>query len=142
MTGEYDDIIHLPRHFSKKRPPMPPMNRAAQFIPFAALTGYDAAIQETARLTDKRLELDEYAKAALNGRLQIIADRIDERPEIGITYYRPDPKKHGGAYVAASGTAKKIDAHERVVVMTNGATIPIDEIVGIDGPIFQPFFDA
>ena len=137
MTGEYDDIINLPHHVSKKRPPMAAMGRAAQFSPFAALTGYDAAIKETARLTDERVKLDEYMRDALSDRLQIIADRIKEHPEIAITYYQPDAKKNGGAYVTASSTARKIDEYERVVVMTDGTVIPIDEIISIDGQIFE-----
>ncbi len=141
MTGEYDDIINLPRHFSKTRPHMAAIDRAAQFSPFAALAGYDAAIKETARLTDEREELDEYSKDTLRDRLQIIADRIEKRPKIEITYYQPDPKKHGGAYVTAVGTAKKIDEYERIVVMCEGTAIPIDEIVAIEGAIFETLND-
>ena len=136
MTGEYNDIINLPHHVSKNHPPMAAINRAAQFSPFAALTGYDDALKETARLTDERAELDDYSKYALSDRLQIIADRIGEHPEIEITYYQPDPKKHGGAYVTAAGTAKKINENQRIVIMTDGTTIPIEEIVAIEGAIF------
>jgi hypothetical protein len=117
-------------------------DRAAQFSPFAALTGYDAAIKETARLTDERVKLDEYMKVVLSDRLQIIADRIKERPEIVITYFQPDEKKNGGAYVTAISTAKKIDEYERVVVMTDGTAIPIDEIISIDGKIFETMCDG
>jgi uncharacterized protein (UPF0248 family) len=137
MTGEYEDIINLPRHVSKKRPPMAVIDRAAQFSPFAALTGYDAAIKETARLTDERIELDEYTKDALNDRLQIILERIKEQPEIAITYFQPDIMKSGGSYVTAASAAKKIDEHKRIVIMTDGTNIPIDEIVGIEGAIFE-----
>ena len=137
MTGAYDDIINLPHHVSATHPHMTAIDRAAQFSPFAALTGYDSAIKETARLTDERVELDEYTKDALSDRLQIIADRIKEHPEIAITYFQPDAKKNGGAYVTAIGTAKKIDEYERVVVMTDGTAIPIDEIISIDGQIFE-----
>ena len=111
---------------------MSAIDRAAQFSPFAALTGYEAAIKETARLTDERVELDEYMKDALSDRLQIIVGRIKEHPEITITYFQPDIKKSGGVYVTAIGTAKKIDEYERVVVMTDGISIPIDEIISID----------
>ncbi len=141
MTGTYDDIINLPRHVSIRHPPMAALDRAAQFSPFAALTGYDAAIKETARLTDERMELDEYAKDALNDRLQIIADRIKENPEIAITYFQPDVKKDGGAYVTAIGMAKKIDECERFVVMTDGTAIFIDDIISIDGQIFETMWD-
>lgn len=137
MTGKYDDIIHLPRHVSTTHPHMKTIDRAAQFSPFAALTGYDAAVKETARLTDERVELDEYMKNTLSHRLQIIEDQLEEHPEIAITYFQPDVKKNGGAYVTAIGTVKKIDKHKRVVAMTDGIVIPIDEIISIDGQIFE-----
>ena len=137
MTKAYDDIIDLPHHVSAARPQMTAIDRAAQFSPFAALTGYDSAIKETARLTDERVMLDECAKAALSDRLQIIAERIKEHPEIAITYFQPDAKKNGGAYVTAVSSVKKIDEYKRVVVMTDGAAIPIDEIISIDGQIFD-----
>ncbi|TGE37005.1 hypothetical protein E4K67_18125 [Desulfosporosinus fructosivorans] len=137
MTRTYDDIINLPHHVSTTRPHMTTIDRAAQFSPFAALTGYDAAIKETARLTDERVKLDEYMKDALSDRLQIIADRIKEYSEIAITYFQPDAKKNCGTYVTAISTAKKIDKYERVVVMTDGTAIPIDEIISIDGQIFE-----
>ncbi|MDX9872444.1 MAG: hypothetical protein RBT41_08505 [Clostridia bacterium] len=137
MTKAYDDIIHLPHHVSTTRPHMAVADRAAQFSPFAALTGHGAAIKETARLTDERVELDQYMKDALSHRLQIIAERIKEHPEIALTYFQPDEKKNGGAYVTAISTAKKIDEYERVVVMTDGTAIPIDEIISIDGQIFE-----
>ncbi len=141
MTGLYDDIIHLPRHVSKTHPHMAAIDRAAQFSPFAALTGYDAAIKETARLTDERVELDENSTNALSDRLQIIAERIAEQPEIAITYFQPDIMKSGGSYITATSAAKKIDEHKRIVIMTDGTTIPIDEIVGIEGSIFDTLND-
>ena len=141
MTREYDDIINLPHHFSTTHPHMTVIDRAAQFSPFAALTGYDAAIKETAALTDERVELDQYMKDVLNDRLQIIAERIKEHPEIVITYFQPDTKKNGGAYVTAISMAKKIDKYERVVVMLDGTAIPIDEIISIDGQIFKTMCD-
>ena len=137
MTRAYDDVINLPHHVSTTRPHMAVADRAAQFSPFAALTGYDAAVKETARLTDERIELEEYMKDALSHRLQIIADRINEHPEIAITYFQPDKKKNGGAYVTAISTAKKIDEYERLVIMDDGTAIPIDEIISIDGQIFE-----
>lgn len=137
MMGKYDDIIHLPHHVSQKHPQMAIMDRAAQFSPFAALTGHGAAITETARLTDERVELDESMKIGLSDRLQIILDRLKEYPEIAITYFQPDTKKDGGAYITVVNTVKKIDEHERVVVMTDGTAIPIDEIISIDGKIFD-----
>lgn len=137
MKRTYDDIINLPHHISSTRSHMTAIDRAAQFSPFAALTGYEAAIKETARLTDERVELDEYAKDALREKLQIITDRIKEHPEITITYFQPNAKKKGGAYVTAVGSAKKIDEYEQVVVMTDGTVIPIDETISIDGQIFE-----
>jgi hypothetical protein len=116
---------------------MAAIDRAAQFAPFAALTGYDAAIKETARLADEKVELDEYLKEALSDRLQIIADRIKEHPEIAITYFQPDARKNGGAYVTTIDTTKKIDEYERVIVMNDGTAIPIDDIISIDGQIFE-----
>jgi hypothetical protein len=141
MTGAYDDIINLPHHVSTTHPHMTAIDRAAQFSPFAALTGYGAAIIETARLTDKRIELDEYLKDALSDKLQIIADRINEHPEIAITYFQPDAKKNGGAYATVVNTVKKIDEYERVVVIADGTSIPIDEIISINGQLFEECAD-
>ncbi|HBC99653.1 MAG TPA: hypothetical protein DC053_10315 [Lachnoclostridium sp.] len=132
MTKTYDDIIHLPHHVSTTHPHMAAIDRAAQFSPFAALTGYDAAIKETARLTDKRVELDEAMKEALSNKLQMVADRLKERHEIAITYFQPDGKKNGGAYVTVINTVKKIDVYERIGVMTDSKVIPVDEIISID----------
>ncbi|MDF2948126.1 MAG: hypothetical protein K0R07_136 [Sedimentibacter sp.] len=137
MTKAYDDIINLPHHVSATHPHMPAIDRAAQFSPFAALTGYDSAIKETARLTDERVELDEYMKDVLSDRLQIITDQLKEYPEISVTYFQPDEKKNGGDYVTVIGTVKKIDEYERVVVMTDGTRIPIDEVISIEGQIFE-----
>ena len=135
MKGPYDDIINLPRPVSK-RPPMSNLDRAAQFAPFAALTGHEEAVKETARLTDKRLELGEHAKQALDQKLRIIVDRLEESPQISIRYFVPDSKKAGGQYVKVSGSVKKIDEYERVLIMSNGVKIPIEEIIEIKGEIF------
>ncbi len=135
MINPYDDIINLPHHTSTSRPHMSAHDRAAQFSPFAALTGYDAAITETGRLTDKRVELDEYRKADLNERLCKIQDQMDEQPEVSITYFQPDKKKSGGAYITVNGRVKKIDAYERTVVMQDDTKIPIDGIFEIDDEI-------
>ncbi|MDD4495467.1 MAG: hypothetical protein PHV32_14200 [Eubacteriales bacterium] len=142
MKKEYDDIINLPHHVSTTRPHMKAIDRAAQFSPFAALTGYDAAVKETARLTDERIELSEDMKTVLSDRLQIIADRMKEQPEIAIIYFQPDAKKNGGAYITAISAVKKIDEYERIVVMTDGTAIPIDEIISIDGQIFETLYDG
>lgn len=128
----YEDIISLPHPDSPNHPRMPMSDRAAQFSPFAALTGYDAAISEAARRTDQKIEPDEYALSSLNEKLQIIAERMNENMEVTITYFLPDGKKAGGAYVAVAGVVKKIDDYERVLVMCDGTRIPIDDILEID----------
>jgi hypothetical protein len=112
-------------------------DRAAQFSPFAALTGYEAAVAETARLTDKKVELDDYEKEALNERLRIIQEHIGEKPEVCFTYFVPDKKKAGGAYVDTTGTVKKIDDYSRLVILCDGTRIPIDEIINIEGDLFR-----
>ena len=111
-------------------------DRAAQFAPFAALTGYDDAVKETARLTDKKVELDEYSKDALNERLNMIQDAIDEQPEVSITYFLLDKKKSGGAYVTATDRVKKIHEYENIVLLQDGTKIPIDDIAEIVGEVF------
>ncbi len=136
MMNPYDDIINLPHHASTSRPRMSAHDRAAQFSPFAALTGYDSAITETSRLTDTRVELDEYSKADLNEKLRIIQDQIDQQPEVSITYFQPDKMKSGGAYITAIGCVKKIDEFEHAVVMQDATKIPIEDIFEIDGELF------
>ncbi len=137
MTSAYDDIIHLPHPVSTKHPRMKAIDRAAQFSPFAALVGHGAAIKETARLTDTRIELDESVKDELSRRLQIIAECVKENPEVEIIYFQPDDKKAGGAYITAFNAVRKIDGYKRVVIMNDGMTVPIDEIISIDGQIFD-----
>ena len=121
----YKDIIHLPHHTSATRPRMSAHDRAAQFSPFAALTGYDSAIYETARLTETKVELDEYSKADLNERVRIIQNHMADRPEVTITYFQPDQRKSGGAYFTANGRVMKIDDFERVIVLEDATKIPI-----------------
>ena len=135
LSHRYDDIIHLPHHVSPTRPRMSVADRAAQFSPFAALTGYDAAVKETARLTDEQIELDENSKTILNEKLQMILERLGEQIEVQITYFRPDSRKSGGAYVTATGVVKKIDTYERSVMMADGTKILIDRIYEIDGAV-------
>lgn len=124
----YDDIINFPNPTSKKHPRMSLYDRAAQFSPFAALTGHDAAIQETARLTDEKVELDDDTLNRLNEQLNIIRNHIGTNESVSITYFVPDDRKSGGAYVTHSGTVKKIDEYERVVVMSDKTRIPIEQI--------------
>jgi predicted nucleotidyltransferase len=116
---------------------MPITDRAAQFSPFAALTGHDAAIRETARWTDRKIELDEDEKLVLNEKLRVLIEQIDQHPEVRVTYFQPDEKKDGGAYVTATGVVKKIDNLEKSILMTNGARIPIENVVEISGALFQ-----
>ncbi|MEG2404916.1 MAG: hypothetical protein RSC01_08340 [Oscillospiraceae bacterium] len=138
--NNYDDIINLPHHVSTAHPQMSILDRAAQFSPFAALTGYDDAVKETARLTDTKIELDEYEKTILNERLRLVADCIEEYPEITITYYKPDSRKNGGAYITVTGCVKKIDDFEKTVYMTDGMVISIEEIFEIESDLFQEHF--
>ena len=137
MNGKYDEIMGLPHHVSKTRPQMPMSDRAAQFAPFAALTGYDAAIKETGRLTDERIELDVEALSALDMKYQLLMEALDEAPEVTITYFQPDERKAGGKYVSAVGTVKKIDDFERRITMRDGTRIPMDDILSIDGELFS-----
>lgn len=131
MSNNYDDIIQLPHHVSKTRLPMSMSDRAAQFSPFAALTGYDAAIEETGRLTENRITLDENEIEILNAKLQTIEEQLDNEPVVIITYFQPDKRKSGGAYVTTTGVVKKIDSYEQVIVLTSGLRIPITEIIQI-----------
>ena len=112
-------------------------DRAAQFAPFAALTGYDAAIKETGRLTDEKIELDEEALTALNMRYQLFIDALDEEPEVEITYFKPDERKAGGEYVTATGAVIKVDDFERRITMQDGAKISMDDVLSIDGELFS-----
>ncbi len=133
---KYADIIGLPHHISPTRPRMSVSARAAQFAPFAALTGYGAAVDETARLTDDRIILDENAKAILDGKLQIIAEHIGDHPKVKITYFEPDKKKSGGAYRSVTGTAKEINEFERIMVLVDETKIPIYQIYEIESALF------
>ena len=138
--GRYDDIIGLPHHTSPRHPRLPMSNRAAQFAPFAALTGFDGVISETGRLTDRFIPLDEDQKEAIDQRLDILKDRIKERPNASFTYFVPDDKKEGGSYRSASGSVKKIDDIERRITMTDGTRIDIDLLYSVSGDIFSEFF--
>ena len=134
---KYREIIDLPHHVSKTRPQMPMSDRAAQFAPFAALTGYDSAIKETGRLTGERVELDVEALSALDMKYQLLMEALDEAPEVTITYFRPDERKAGGKYVSAVGAVKKIDDFERRITMRDGTRIPMDDVLSIDGELFS-----
>ena len=135
--NKYDDIINLPHHVSKKHPQMSLLNRAAQFSPFAALTGHSAVIQETARLTDSFVELDEDRKEQLNEQLQLIKENLEQKPEIEITYFEPDTKKDGGAYITTCVRIKKIDEYNHRIIFTDGTTLLIEHIFSIGGEFFR-----
>lgn len=137
MDKNYDDIINLPHYVSKKHPQMSIEARSAQFAPFSALTGYDEAIKETARLTDKRIDIDDGLKSVLNNKLQYILDNIKINPEIEFTYFVYDNKKPGGKYVEKTGIVKKIDMVEQYVMLNDKTKIPILEIINISGELFN-----
>lgn len=137
MDKDYDDIINLPHYISKKHPQMSIEARSAQFAPFSALTGYDEAIKETARLTDKRIEIDDGLKIILNNKLQYVLEKIKLKPEIIFTYFVYDDKKIGGKYVEKIGVVKKIDMVEQYVMLIDKTKIPILEIINITGEIFD-----
>ena len=134
---KYADIIELPHHQSNTRPKMSNYDRAAQFSPFAALTGHADSIKETARLTDEYSEPSEEMKAIMNEKILFLMEQLENQPEITITFFKPDEKKQGGAYITITGAVKKIKAYERQIQMTTGDLIPIDMIFGIDGKIFS-----
>ena len=128
----YNDIINLPHHRSPRRGSMSREARAAQFAPFAALTGFDGVICETGRLTKEAVELTEEELQRLDSILRHLADRIGENPQAVITYFCPDRHKKGGAYVCAVGVLKKIDLYRREVCMEDGTMIPIDRIYAVE----------
>lgn len=135
MSGPYDDIIHLPHPDSVRHPRMAASDRAAQFSPFAALTGHDAAIRETARQTDRRKELDEDAKAELDRKLRMAEKQKEKNPAITIIYFKEDETKEGGSYETVSGHISKIDDMERRVILADGTGISINDIYGIESEV-------
>lgn len=137
---KYKDIINLPHHQSKRRQRMSMIDRAAQFSPFAALTGHNDAIVETARLTERKIELDEGTKSILNEKIQIISDYLSEKPTVTFTHFEPDIKKDGGAYLKTTGTIKKIDDYNKEIYLTDGTIILIEHIYEIESELFK-FFD-
>jgi len=134
---KYGDIIHLPHHVSDKRPRIPMVSRAAQFSPFAALTGYDAAIRETGRLTDRRIELSEEQLQELDRKQQLLMENIRDCPEVSVTYFVPDERKQGGAYITVTGRVKRINPYTRAMTLTDQTSIPMDEILELESDLFQ-----
>lgn len=139
MTGKYDDMLQLPHHVSASRKPMAITARAAQFAPFAALSGYDAEVQEAGRLTDRPIEPDEYEKEALNARLRLLARHFREEWVVSLVFFQPDERKAGGAYVNRTGTVKKISEVERLLTLTDGTVIPLDDLIALDGEEFAAY---
>ncbi len=147
----YDDMLHLPHHVSTHHPPMTLTNRAAQFSPFAALTGYDAELEEAGRRTDRRVELSECERALLDERLHLLQtwlSRIPGKwaahttpdftmPEVTITYFVPDGRKEGGAYTAVTGTVRRIDPIQRTLLMADGTAISMEDVVQISSDAFD-----
>lgn len=131
MSGKYDDIINLLHHQSKIRPHMSLLNRAAQFSPFAALTGYGEAVDETARLTASEIDLAEDKRAELDRKLEIIRNSLPNSPEVILTYFVNDDKKEGGEYQTIQAKIKRIDPYERIIILVDKTKIPIDHIAEI-----------
>lgn len=132
MSGKYDDIIDLSHPTSQNHPRMSLYDRAAQFSPFAALTGHSAAIAETGRLTDRRVELDEYEMARVDAELQRLQELLPGRPTASITYFVPDERKDGGSYQTVTGLVKRIDAVNGMIQMADRQLIPIADVFSIE----------
>jgi hypothetical protein len=139
-SHKYDAILNQPHHVSPRHAPMSALDRAAQFSPFAALTGHGAAIEETARLTDTQSDLDENQMELLDERLRLLQSHLSEQPVVTFTYYQPDEKKSGGAYLTATGIVKKILDIERLIVLEDEKTLPLDSLVAIEGELFSTLY--
>ena len=137
MMDKYVHIIDLPHHVSKVRPQMTMYQRAAQFAPFAALTGHSAAISETARLTDKKIELSESECEMLNQKIAFLLAHLNEHPYVSITYFIPDSYKEGGQYTTHNGTIRSWDEYEQRLTFDDGVQIKANEIIDIKGELFD-----
>ncbi len=133
MSTEYDDIIHLPHYEPKRHPRMPMAARAAQFAPFAAVAGHDAAIREESRITDSWTELGDTGNDELNRKMEHLITLLPQHPTVTIEYFLPDSNKSGGSYQAASGQVKRIDEYERMIELMDGRKIAIDMVKDIQG---------
>ena len=138
--SRYDDIIHLPHYVSKTRKPMPMINRAAQFAPFAALTGHDEAIAETARQTTPKQVLSSDEQKKLSARLAFAIENLAEKSRLTIVCFVPDDMKAGGRYVTITGVIKKYDEYERTITLEDGTVLQIDNIISIDGKLIDKYF--
>ena len=139
-SHEYDDIIDLPHHTSSKHPRLPMSNRAAQFAPFAALTGFEGVIAEEGRLTDSFTELDDDMKEDIDLKLELLGSMAGDSPEATFTYFVPDSRKEGGSYRTVTGRIKKIDDIERMIMLRDGTRIRIDDLFSITGDVFREYF--
>lgn len=137
MSGKYDDILHLPHPTSSRHPRMSMADRAAQFSPFAALTGHGAAVSETARLTDRKAELSEDIQGLLDLKQHLLLEHIDEQPEISVTWFQPDARKEGGQYRTVTAHLQRVDAYARLLVLTDGTRIPLDDVADLQCPLFS-----
>lgn len=131
-NDNYDDMINFPHPVSKTHPQMPRYDRAAQFSPFAALTGHEEAIRETARQTEAWVDLEEDRKQELNEKMQEIAEHLKEAPEVTLTYFKDDDKKAGGTYVTVTGRIKKLQEYEKQLVLEDGTVIAWEKVFGIE----------
>ena len=134
---KYIDIINMPHHVSKNHPRMSRYERAAQFAPFAALTGYEDIIKEEGRLTDNRIEINEEAKHILDMKMNVLMNSINNIPLVSITYFVPDERKSGGEYVTVDEKVKKIDVLKQHIITEEGTVVPVEEIVDMQGEIFK-----
>ena len=128
----YEDMLELPHPVSKTHPQMPRRDRAAQFAPFAALTGYEEAVREATRLTEEKMILDEDSKEQLDWKLRRLQEKVKEKPAITVTYFLKDEKKKGGKYATVTGVLKKIDSYTHQFVLENGEEIPLEDIVSLN----------
>ena len=136
-THKYDNIINMEHHKSKKHPPMSLYARSSQFAPFAALTGYEDAVTETAREVGNRIEIDEELKNILDGKIQMLSEQLKKKPEITFTYFIPDSSKNGGTYVSKTGVTHKIDTFNQTIILEDKTEIPINDIIDISGKFFN-----
>lgn len=128
----YEDMLELPHPVSKMHPQMPRRDRAAQFAPFAALTGYEEAVREAARITEEKMILDEDSKVQLDWKLRCLQEKVKEQPIITVTYFMKDERKKGGKYVTVTGVLKRIDSYTHQFVLENGEEIPVEDVVSLD----------
>ena len=136
IPEKYKQIIDLPYHGSVSHPKMDRVDRAAQFSPFSALVGYDDIIDETNRFTEEQFDFGEEDKKILDEKLRLICEHEKERPTVSVTYFIPDEKKEGGAYLTLQGQVKELDAVSRTLVFTGGQKLPLDDLLQIESPLF------